>query len=295
MTVGPPLKFRFWGVRGSIPVPGAETSAYGGNTSCLEVKVEGQPSLVLDCGTGARSLGRELLTRQTRELHLVFSHFHMDHLFGFPFFAPIFAPSFDITVTAPMFSPDQTRDRIGRYLNGVFHPLRIREAAARLTFDAIRPNQPFERGPYQIQGVRLNHPGGACGYRVDYGGRSVVYITDTAPLSRPNEGVSGGLAPNALEKQLIEILSGADAVVFDTMFSLNEYLEKMSWGHSYPEYAVDLCNEARVRNLYLFHHAPDATDAELDELASHWAAYRSPSTELRIHLAREGLEVNLEG
>lgn len=285
------MKLRFWGVRGSIPVAGVETNRYGGNTSCVEVQAPGQPALVLDCGTGARVLGRDLLRRPERQLHVLFTHFHMDHLFGFPFFAPIFTPSYEITVTAPTFSPETTRERIARYLNGIFHPLRIYEVPSQLQFDAVRPGGAMERGPYHIRAVALNHPGGACGYRIDYKGRSVVYITDTAPLSRPGEGVAGGQKPNGREQALVNLMEGADAVVFDTMFTHEEYLEKMSWGHSYPEYAVSLSDIAGVKKLYLFHHAPDASDSDLDALAERWAGHTGP----QVLLAREGIEVDLEG
>ncbi len=285
------MKLRFWGVRGSIPVPGVATSRYGGNTSCVEVQADGEAPLVLDCGTGGRTLGRALLSRPERQLHLLFTHFHMDHLFGFPFFAPIFTPTFEVTVTAPTFSPDTTRDRIARYLNGIFHPLRVYEVPGQLRFDAVRPGATLERGPYTIRAVALNHPGGACGYRIDYKGSSAVYITDTAPLSRPGEGVAGGLPPNGREQVLLSLMEGAQAVVFDTMFTHDEYLEKMTWGHAYPEYAVDLCRLAGVRTLYLFHHAPDASDDDLDALAERWAGHTGP----QVLLAREGLEVDLEG
>ncbi len=282
---------RFWGVRGSIAVPGGDTSRYGGNTSCVELASPGQPSVVFDCGTGARALGRDLLRRPEREVHLLFSHFHMDHLFGFPFFGPIFAPSFSMTVTAPAFSADGARDRIARYVNGIFHPLRLPEVAGRMEFHGIRPGRPFSRGSWEIQAFALNHPGGACGYRARIQGRSVAYITDTAPLSRPGEGLSGGGAPNGREQKFIEFLRGCDAVVFDTMFTLPEYLEKMTWGHAHPEYAVAVCRAAEVNRLYLFHHAPDASDGDLDQLGEHWADHTAPN----VRVAREGGEVNLEG
>lgn len=236
-------------------------------------------------------LGRSLLQRTERELYLLFTHFHMDHLFGFPFFAPIFAPSFRISVYAPTLSADMTRDRISRYLNGVFHPLRIGETPSTLIFDSIRPGSPVTLGPCEVRALTLNHPGGSCGYRLDYNGKSVVYVTDTAPLSRPGEGMAGGQPPNGRENALINLMEDADVVIFDTMFTFEEYMEKMTWGHSYPEYAVALCKQASVKTLYLFHHAPDASDADLDALAARWASHTSPA----VKLAREGVEVDLEG
>lgn len=245
--------------------------------------------MVLDCGTGARALGQALVQRPQRELHLFFTHFHMDHVFGFPFFTPIFAPSFRIDVTAPTFSPEATRDRLARYLNGVFHPVRISELMARFTFDHIRPAQTVERGPYGVTAFQLNHPGGSCGYVIQVGARKVAYLTDTAPLSRPGEGLAGGQRPTAREERLVELLAGADAVVFDTMFSEGEYLEKMTWGHAYPEYGFAIAKEARAKRLFLFHHSPDARDDYLDEVGRTWAQ----NSDMEVTVAVEGPEIDL--
>jgi phosphoribosyl 1,2-cyclic phosphodiesterase len=286
------MRLRFWGVRGSIAVPGPETARYGGNTSCVEIQLPGHGPVVIDAGTGARALGGALMGRPERELTMLFTHFHLDHCFGFPFFAPLFAPSFRMHVAAPAFSPDATRDRLGRYLNGLLHPLRMTELPTPLEFGAVRPGRPFERGPYQITPIQLNHPGGACGYAVEAGGKKVAHLTDTSPLSRPGEGLAGGQRPTSREAALCTLLRGADLVSMDTMFTEDEYLEKMTWGHGYPEYAAALCREAGVRTLALFHHSPDASDDELDALAARWA--QKPGG-LRVIVAREGADVDLEG
>jgi phosphoribosyl 1,2-cyclic phosphodiesterase len=285
------MKVRFWGVRGSIPVPGDHTSGYGGNSSCIEVTTPEGPPLVLDCGTGARALGRDLLQRQVPRVEVLFTHFHMDHLFGFPFFGPIYSPNCAVTVGVPAYSGVDAQSKLGRYLNGIYHPIRIRDVAAQIHFEGVRPGRPFERGPYRIHGVALNHPGGSCGYRIECGKRSVVYLTDTAPLSRPDAGLSADKPPPPPEARVLRALRGADLLIMDTMFSFDEYLEKMTWGHSYPEYAVKLAKEAGVRKVALFHHAPDATDEMLDVLAAHWSHHREPE----VFLAKEGLVVDLEG
>jgi phosphoribosyl 1,2-cyclic phosphodiesterase len=120
------MKVRYWGVRGSIPVPGAQTARYGGNSSCIEVRAEGAPPLVLDCGTGARDLGRELVLEHMTSAYVLFTHFHTDHLFGFPFFGPLYTPNCQVEVAVPAYSPVDARDKLGRYLNGTHHPVRIR-------------------------------------------------------------------------------------------------------------------------------------------------------------------------
>lgn len=285
------MKVRFWGVRGSIPVPGAETSRYGGNTSCLEIMGDPGHPLVLDCGTGARALGRELVLRHASEVEVLFTHFHMDHLFGFPFFGPIFAPNMRVNVGVPAYGDADAQDKLGRYLNGVYHPLRLNDIAARIRFDGLRSGKEMQVGPYEVLGVPLNHPGGSCGYRVRWGGKTVVHLTDTAPLARPDEGVCAGKSPPALERRVIEVMEGADLVIMDTMFTWDEYLTKMTWGHAYPEYAVKLGEVAGAKRMCLFHHAPDASDDDLDRLAARWAEHQA----IPVFLAREGMTVDLSG
>lgn len=283
------MNVRFWGVRGSFPTPGEHTRRWGGNTSCLEVRRAGLPPLVLDCGTGARALGEHLGREGVGRVEVLFTHLHMDHLFGFPFFAPLFAPHWGIRVTVPALSDEDARDRIGRYLSGEFHPLRLRDLPAEVTFHGIRPGATFDLGGWSVCGCSLNHPGGSVGYRVEADGLSLCYLTDTAPFARPGEGVAAKLSPTVSEQRVLELIRGADVVVYDTMFTLDEYLERMSWGHSYPEYALALCEAAGVGELVLFHHSPEATDEELDRQEEAWAACEGP---VRVTMAKEGRSVD---
>ena len=250
------MNVTFWGVRGSIPTPGATTQRWGGNTACLEVRHGDLPPLVFDCGTGARLLGFKLVGQPARELDLVFTHLHMDHVFGFPFFVPIYTPGYEVRVTVPAYSEAEAREKIARYLNGTYHPTRLRDLPAHVTFEAIRPGAKLQRGGFKLDGIGLNHPGGSVGYRVEVDGQSLCYITDTAPFARPGEGVAAGGDAPAAERKMIEFLRGADCVIYDTMYDETEYLEKMTWGHSYPEYAHALCDKAEVKHLVLFHHRP---------------------------------------
>ena len=285
------MKLRFWGVRGSIPVPGVQTLRYGGNSSCVEITAPGAPSFVIDCGTGARALGVDLLKRPGRQLIVGFTHFHIDHTLGFPFFAPIYAPSFDLEVLLPGHDPAEARGLLMEFLNGVFHPLRLPDIPAPVRFTSLVPGVARMAGPYQVRTVALHHPGGACGYRVEHGGKALGYFTDSAPLAMPGEGVLAGQTPTEGESRLIAAMAGLDALVFDTMFTREAYLEHMGWGHSYPEYAVALARAAGVPQLYLFHHAPEASDDDLDALEARWAGSSGPV----VHVAREGGVVDLEG
>lgn len=278
------MQVTFWGVRGSIPVPGAETARWGGNSSCVEVRAEGRAPVVLDCGTGARALGQRLVREEGREVWMLLSHLHVDHIFGFPFFVPLYGPGWRVHVGVPAYSADEAREKLGRYVNGTFHPTRLRDAPAELDFFPVGGALGVPVAGWDVQAVRLNHPGGSLGYRLAADGAALAYITDTAPFARPGEGVAAGEAPTAAEERVIEALRGCQTVVFDTMFDHDAYLERMTWGHAYPEYAIALCRAAGVGRLVLFHHLPEAGDDELDARAARYADERAPV----VVLAREG-------
>lgn len=248
--------------------------------------------MVLDCGSGAVNLGSQLMKRGVRRLNLFFTHFHIDHTIGFPFFGPIFLPICSLRIFVPVQGDEPPESRLQNFLNGEFHPLHVQDVPARTTFVPIGTGDRFSCGPYQVQAVELEHPGGACGYRIEQGDRTVCYFTDTSPLQRDLEtGVVAGGAPTPREQRLIDAMQDADVLIFDTMFSFEEYMERQHWGHSFPEYAYRLARKARVQELYLFHHLPGRTDAELDTLEEKWSETRDPV----VRVAREGMTVDLEG
>jgi len=224
------------------------------------------------------------------DYEILLTHFHMDHLFGFPFFAPLYNPNSKINITMHADDSDAARERLNTYLNGVYHPLQLQEVPSRLTFQGISPGKAFERGPFQICGISLNHPGGACGYRIQHKDKVVLFLTDTAPYSMPNEGVSADKLPDENERRLIKAMTEADLVIMDTMFSFEEYLQKITWGHAYPEYAYRMCELAGVERLALFHHAPTSTDDDLDELGRYWQQKAESSL---VFVAKEGETVDL--
>jgi len=169
----------------------------------------------------------------------------------------------------------------------MYHPTRLRDLPSQVSFRPIRGGTRFDCGGFQVEGVRLNHPGGSLGYRIWADGQSIAYITDTAPFARPGEGVVAGEEPTDAEARVIAFLEECDVVIYDTMYDLEEYLEKMTWGHSYPEYAQAICKAAGVKHLVLFHHLPDASDDSLDALEQQWAS----ATEPTVSLAKEGASV----
>jgi len=286
------MQVQFYGVRGSIPISGADITKYGGNSSCIRIQSKEGTPLILDCGTGARPAGVDVLQQGHKNVEVLFTHFHMDHLFGFPFFAPLYIPGNTVRVNVPAYSAVDAQNKLSRYLNGLYHPVRIRDLAAEVQFHGVRVGQNLHRDPYTIKTVSLNHPGGSCGYRVEADGYVVAYLTDTAPLSKPTEGLSGNKEPLRAERRLLSIMKDADLVIMDTMFEYNEYLQKITWGHAYPEYAVKLANMAGVKQLMLFHHSPTANDETMDKLADYWAS-QDGERFTKVRVAREGQVIDL--
>lgn len=240
---------KFWGVRGSIACPSPEHVVYGGNTSCLEVFV-GDQRLVLDAGTGIRGLGQEFLRDNVRRGSLLLTHSHWDHINGFPFFAPVFMQNNAFGIYAGHLAQAGGIENVlsSQMANPLF-PVPLEALQAKLEFVDFKAGDSWDHGG----GVRiitspLNHPNGATGYRIEYGGRSMVYVTDT-------EHVIG--KPDA---NVLKLIEGTDLVVYDSTYTDQEFPAKIGWGHSTWQEGIRLSRMANVRQLAIFHHDPDHDD-----------------------------------
>ena len=285
------MEVRFWGVRGSIPTSGAATAEYGGHTSCVCIQAPGLPPLVFDMGTGARNLGKALVEDDVDKVYVLLSHTHMDHLYALPYFEPIFQPRCRVEVGVPAESDDAARNRVGQYMNGLFHPVRLDDIGGRLSFFGVPARSTFSIGGYTVETMRLVHPGGTVGFRVTAGDATVCYVTDTAPLASQGEGIMAGEDPTAMEADLVHLIRNADLLVMDATFDETEYRARLSWGHAYPEYVAEVAKLGLVKRVALFHHNPDSSDADLDDIAAKWQAHTKPE----VFVAKEGLSVSLEG
>jgi len=228
---------------------------------------------------------------QVSRVYVVLSHTHIDHIYALPYFDPVFSPNTRVHIGVPADTDGEARSRIGKYLNGLLHPLRLDDLGARLRFYGIPAGEEIDVGPYSVETMRLLHPGGTMGYRVTLNGLSVCYLTDTGPLARAGEGILAGEEPTSLEQDLLHLIRSADLLVMDATFDQDEYFEKMNWGHAYPEYVVAVAKAAGVKRVGLFHHSPDATDDDLDQLAEEWADHVNPV----VFVAKEGMGMDLEG
>ena len=275
------MRVTFWGVRGSIPTPGPETVGVGGNTSCVEIRA-GRNLLVFDGGTGLRLLGKRLLKEMPLDAHLFFSHVHWDHIQGFPFFDPAFVPGNVINLYGGNNVSRTLEETLAGQMDHPSFPVHLTEMGARMNFHDVDDRRPIEIGDAKITAARGNHPNGVWAYRVDHGGRSVVYATDTEHYA-------------VIDQRLLKLADGADVLIYDSQYTPEEYAgtagtggPKLGWGHSTFEEAVKLSKAAGVKKLVLYHHDPMQSDAAVAEKER-----RARDLYANCEAAREGLSIEL--
>jgi phosphoribosyl 1,2-cyclic phosphodiesterase len=275
-TAGEDFRVRFWGVRGSIATPGPATARYGGNTSSIEVRC-GARLLLLDAGTGLRTLGNQLVAEAPIDADILFTHTHFDHVCGLPFFKPFFQPQNRFRLWAGHLGADLSLHRVLReFMMAPLFPVPPEVFKANLEYRDFRGGEPLALAPASGIVVRtavLNHPDGAVGYRIEYGGKSVCYVTDTEHV------------PGSPDRNVLGLIRGADIVIYDCMYTDDEYARSyVGWGHSTWQEAVRLCKPAGVKKLVVFHHDPDHDDERMDAIGREVAAAMPGAV-----VAREGL------
>jgi phosphoribosyl 1,2-cyclic phosphodiesterase len=251
------LKIRFWGVRGSIPTPGSDFCRTGGNTSCVVLQFGQEPVVVIDGGTGLRLFGRQLKWSEEQPLRatLLFSHFHWDHIQGFPFFGPIYSRHAELSLWSGV-PARELQTLLTRQMCAPFFPVSYSEVPARCDFHRLEAGG-FSPGSLQITPVTLNHPGSATGFRIDSPAGSVIYVSDHEHGNTP------------IDEQIQRKASGCDVMIYDAHFTPEEYPSFKGWGHSTWLQGAQIAAQARVGKLMLFHHSPDRTDREVDEIVGH--------------------------
>ena len=290
------MRIRFWGTRGSLAKPGPSTIRYGGNTSCVEVRARDGTLIILDCGTGAHDLGRSLMASGERPIrgHLLLTHTHWDHIQGFPFFAPLFIPGNEWDVYAPRGLGRRVEDTLAGQMEYAYFPVTLDQLDATIRYHELAEGA-FDLGAVRVTSRYLNHPGLALGYRLEAGGVAMVYATDHEPHSRHQPAVAepAQVMPVHHEDQRhVEFLAGADLVIHDAQYTLEEYPSKLSWGHSPIELVVNFALAAGVKRLALFHHDPLRDDAALDRLVES-CRQRAAAHGLDIFAAAEGQMIEL--
>ncbi len=264
---------RFWGVRGSIACAGPTTARYGGNTSCLEVRCAGR-LLIFDAGTGLRYLGNELNDARPMEADLFLTHTHFDHVCGLPFFGPIFDPANKFRVWAGHLLPGLTVEAVLKdMMMAPLFPVPLEIMKAELTFVDFVAGESFDPRPgVAVRTAPLNHPNRATAYRIESGDKSICYLTDTE-----HDGAK-------MDENVLGLIEGADIVIYDSMYTDEEFTARAGWGHSTWQEGLRLCEAAGAKTFVAFHHDPDHDDDFLDAIADEVAKLRPGSI-----VAREGL------
>jgi CheY-like chemotaxis protein/phosphoribosyl 1,2-cyclic phosphodiesterase len=290
------MRIRFWGTRGSLAKPGPSTIRYGGNTSCVEVRARDGTLIILDCGTGAHDLGRSLVASGVHPIrgHLLITHTHWDHIQGFPFFVPLFIPGNEWDVYAPQGLGQRVENTLAGQMEYAYFPVTLDQLGATIRYHELVEGS-FDVGAVRVTARYLNHPGLALGYRLEAGGVVMVYSTDHEPHSRHQpEAASPTVAvPVHREDQRhVQFLAGADLVIHDAQYTLEEYPSKLTWGHCPAELAVDFALAAGVKRLALFHHDPLRDDAALNQLVES-CRRRAAVGKLDVFAAAEGQTIEL--
>jgi phosphoribosyl 1,2-cyclic phosphodiesterase len=296
------MRLRFWGTRGSIAAPGPGTNHFGGNTSCIELTTADGKRFILDCGTGARLLGNELMktSRAPIAATILLTHTHWDHIQGFPFFAPLFVESNRFNVYGPDGAHLSLHDVLAGQMEHHYFPVELSQLAARISYRDIA------EGTHQLDGLRvhaqqMNHPSATLGYRIEADGMSVCYLSDHEPFAE-EVWREGALAPARLDlianegdRRHAEYMTNADVVIHEAQYTPEEYPAKKNWGHSTYTYVVQLAAVAGVRRLFLTHHDPshdDAFIARMEQRAQDLAQRLGSGMEVRC--AYEGCEILVE-
>ena len=274
----------FYGVRGSIAAPGPSTVKYGGNTSCVHMRLNSGENVIFDAGTGIRTLGTKLALHD-EPLLLFLSHDHWDHIQGYPFFAPIYQPGREIRVCrGGKSSKTALRTLLGQ-MDGSNFPIHADDLPSKI--ESVRSlDQYLNNQPFKTLRKQLNHPGGGDAYRIEEDGVSVAYITDNE-LDPPSE-------LSTTYDEWVEFCEGVDLLIHDAQYIENDMPAKHGWGHSLISQVRQLAVDAQVRNLVMYHHDPERSDRELDEIAVESARFfKSQSSSIGSYIAAEGLTIEL--
>ena len=272
------MKIQFYGVRGSIASPGNETVRYGGNTACVYVEASDGTLIIFDAGTGIRKLG-EKLSKQNKEINLLFSHYHWDHIQGFPFFLPAYKKDQVINLLAAHLKNVNAHSVLSQMTNPHF-PVPSDKLEAKVNLLPIN-NDIVKIGENIIYAKSLNHPGGGSAYRIETSTGSMAYVTDNE-LYPPD-------TPITSYQEWVEFLNGVDFLIHDAMYLDEELKNIHGWGHSLISQVLQLAADAKVKNLILFHHDPSRTDDQLDKIlegSQNWM--KGNKIQCHVYVAKEG-------
>ncbi|MFN2353240.1 MAG: MBL fold metallo-hydrolase [Desulfopila sp.] len=306
------MHVKFWGVRGSIPCPGPTTQKYGGNGACIELRVGKKGRIVIiDAGSGIRELGSSIMKNDLPNgpisADIFLSHTHWDHIMGFPFFVPIYVPGVRLNVYGPVtFEEEPLEEVVGGQMKYRYFPVNFGELNSKIEYIRLNEDQHLDLGDgLKVITKFLNHPVTALGYRFEHDGKVFCTCYDTEPfrnlfITDPEHpdydeamAVEGQEVAEEQNAALQKFFQGADVLVYDAQYTEEEYLtNRLGWGHTPVEYAIAAAKRAGVKKLALFHHDPDRTDEQLDEMTQTYCK-TADHGDMEVFFARERTEIEL--
>lgn len=312
------MRIHFWGVRGSLPTPLTNfqlrnkitaivqritpedlvsedarenfiqhlpewlTTTVGGNTACVEVDTDDGNVFVLDAGSGLREMSYRGFEESEKTIHLFFSHFHWDHIMGFPFFGPVYNKNFTFHIYSPW--PD-TMNILSAQMEPPYFPVKFSTCTPNMNFHLLEPEKPIKVGDSKIICKKMFHPGASYSYKIIENGKQFVYATDVELTAASSEEKA------AYKKFFMD----SDMLVLDSQYTVDELFDKPNWGHSTCCHGVELAQECNIKRLYLFHHEPTYDDKKISSLVkiARWYADSSGKPKFEIQAASEGMDVLL--
>jgi phosphoribosyl 1,2-cyclic phosphodiesterase len=286
------ISITIWGARGTIATPGPQTARYGGNTACVEATDGSGNLVILDAGTGIRSLGKELLARNGTggvRADILLSHAHWDHIQGLPYFAPLFMRGNVLKVWGPKQGEVEMETILRQMMHPAVFPVPLDALAATLEVEHVSEQEPIAMPGFTVRALRVRHPAVTMGYRLERpGGPAIVYVTDDE-LGPGGEYEVG----KDWRKAFVRFCGGADLLLHDSTYTPEEYPAHAGWGHSTWREAIELANEAGVRRLGLFHHDPEHTDDQMDAIVRSAKEFAARTGRVEVFAAAEGQKLNL--
>ena len=278
------MKVTMWGTRGSIAAPGPDTVRYGGNTSCVSVEGDEGTLLVLDAGTGIRGLGGQL-SPDIQRVNILLTHLHMDHLQGLPFFAPMRRRGVEIHIYGPMGTTTHLSARLQRYLSPPLFPVSVRDLACEMIFHEV-PSGPIEIDEFRITPQLVIHPNPTVGYRIQDEGAVMTYLPDHEPMLGARTFPTKGEWTSGFD-----LCAGVDLLIHDTQYTVEEYANRVGFGHSSIDKAMEFAGLAAVQSFVPFHHDPTHNDEQLDQMIEN--AIDSVQPDFTVQPGKEGAVFNI--
>ena len=298
LAVGPGelgTKVKFWGVRGSIPTPGPSTVFFGGNTACVELRVDGE-LIILDAGSGIRPLGQALAQEfgaRPMNITVLVTHTHWDHIQGFPFFLPAYNAKNKVRILGYEGARDGLAATLAGQMESPYFPIALKQMPGNILIEELK-DMAFQIGPARVEACFVNHPGICVGYRIFSDSGSVVYLPDNESFNEHTASAHGGELPRTIEEKLAEFVQDADVLITDAQYTAEEYKSHVGWGHGCVDDVVRFAIAARVKRLFLFHHDPEHDDRAISSMLMHARDMATAAgSSIRIDAAREGEQFTL--